>query len=316
MNSAPLLPFGERLAQAVRSKRNPVCVGIDPRFESLPEPIRTGLNPASYTDQAIAYAKFSQAIIDTVKDLVPTVKPQAAFFEALGPSGMSALKDVIAQASDCGLEVILDGKRNDIGTTAEAYAQAWLGRTQSPWGADSLTVSPYLGDDTLDPMIKVADARQAGLFVLVKTSNPGSAALQDLAISQQSTATRLVRDVVASWVEQASVRTAGPSGYGLVGAVVGATYPAQLVELRAAMPHAWLLVPGYGAQGGGAADTLGAFDSQGLGAVINNSRGIIFAHASKTYAERFTAAAWTEAVRAATLDMIAALRNETPASAL
>ncbi|MEZ6108026.1 MAG: orotidine-5'-phosphate decarboxylase [Pirellulaceae bacterium] len=313
-----LSSFADRLAHAVATKRNPVCVGLDPRWKSLPEPIRAGLNGDSWTDQAKAFARFSCAVIDAVADLVPVCKPQAAFFEALGPSGMSALKEVIDHATAAGLEVILDGKRNDIGTTAQAYAEAWLGREQSPWGADSLTVSPYLGDDTLEPMIQVATARQAGLWVLVKTSNPGSAALQDRStvLTETKEVGPLVREIVASWVERANVASLGACGFGAVGAVVGATYPQELVALRAAMPHAWLLVPGYGAQGGGAADTVGAFDSRGLGAVVNSSRGIIFAHSAPSYAERFSTAAWTDAVRAATLDMITAMRDETPAGNL
>ncbi len=307
---SPADSFGERLSAAVRRCRNPVCVGLDPRFESLPAPLRAGRDAASTVDRAAAFAEFSCRVIDAVRDLVPIVKPQAAFFEALGPAGMQALADVLAHARQAGLETILDGKRNDIGSTAEAYADAWIGRRGSAWGSDSLTVSPYLGDDTLLPFVRAAEARGGGIFVLVKTSNPGSAALQDRTTTVDGRVV-LIRDLVAQWVEGHAARTARPSGYGDVGAVVGATYPRELGELRRAMPHAWLLVPGYGAQGGGADDVAAGFDDRGLGAIVNNSRGILFAHAAPEYRERVTEAGWIEAVRMATEAMIAALRERT-----
>ena len=235
-----------------------------------------------------------------VAPLVGVVKPQAAFFEQLGPHGMMALGDVIRYAGEKNLLVVLDGKRNDIGSTATAYAQGFLGSGDaSPWGADALTVSPYLGDDSLTPFVDVAKERGAGIFVLVKTSNPGGKMLQDLAVDGQ-TLYRTVGDFVNALAEQ----TVGECGYGSIGAVVGATYPEQLAELRAAMPKTWFLVPGFGAQGATAADVAGAFDAQGLGAIVNNSRGIIFAHARKEYADRFAATQWQEAVEAATRDMI------------
>lgn len=303
--------FGDRLAAAVRRTGNPVCVGIDPRWDSLPLQVRATASlpddPAGRREvMAESYRRFGEAIIDAVADLVPLVKPQVAFFEAMGAPGMVALESVMNHARRRGLIVCLDGKRNDIGSTAEAYAAAWLGTEGSAWGADALTVSPYLGDDTLEPFTKACRERAAGIFVLVKTSNPGSAALQDRSL--QSLEGRgeghTVSEVVAGWVERLAVSSVGESGYGDVGAVVGATYPHQLVELRRKMPHAWLLVPGYGAQGGGAADVAAAFDGSGLGAVINNSRGIIFAHRSREYAAKFGEDRWTDAVREATVRMI------------
>ncbi len=304
-----MLSFADRLDAAVRRCRNPVLVGLDPRAESLP----AGILPdprqrASWAETAAAYGRFCRGVIDVVAPLVPAVKPQAAFFEQLGPAGMTVLADVIAYAQQNGLLVILDGKRNDIGSTATAYAQGMLGAGgQSPWGADALTVSPYLGDDSLQPFIDVALQRAAGVFVLVKTSNPGGKMLQDLVADGRP----LYRHV-AEYVERQAVATAGACGYGAVGAVVGATYPAQLAELRAAMPHTLFLVPGFGSQGGTARDVAAAFDAAGRGAVVNNSRGIIFAHALKPYSERFGAARWQEAVEAATRDMIEQLRAETP----
>lgn len=305
-----MLPFADRLDAAMRRCHNPVLVGLDPRAESLPE----GLLPpgASTSEKAAAYGCFCRGVIDVVAPLVPAVKPQAAFFEQLGPAGMSVLAEVIAYAEQHGLLVILDGKRNDIGSTASAYADGMLGSGgESVWGADAATVSPYLGDDSLRPFIDVAVKRRAGIFVLVKTSNPGGRMFQDLMADGKP----LYRHV-AAYVESQAVETIGTAGYGAVGAVVGATYPAQLAELRAAMPHSMLLVPGYGSQGGTARDVAAAFDAQGGGAIVNNSRGIIFAHAKKPYAERFGAARWQSAVEAATQDMIAQLRAETPAGRL
>jgi orotidine-5'-phosphate decarboxylase len=250
-------------------------------------------------------------VIDVVSRLVPAVKVQAAFFEELGPPGMAVMANVIVRAQAAGLLVIVDGKRNDIGNTAAAYARAYLGRGVSSWSADALTVSPYLGDDSLTPFVEVARERGAGLFVLVKTSNPGGRMLQDAVCDGAPLYRRL-----ADHVESLAADTAGSSGYGSIGAVVGATYPEQLVELRAVMPHTWFLVPGYGAQGGAARDVAPAFDSQGLGAIVNSSRGIIFAHARKDFAQRFPTADWQRAVEAATREMIEQLRADTPAGKL
>jgi orotidine-5'-phosphate decarboxylase len=301
--------FSDRLASAIRRCRNPVLVGLDPRAQQLP----AGLAPSgagSRADWAAAYARFCTLVVDVVASLVPAVKPQAACFEQLGAHGMQALAEVIAHARRRGLLVVVDGKRNDIGSTATAYADGFLG-SDSAWRADALTVSPYLGDDSLRPFVDVAQERGCGVFILVKTSNAGGGQFQDLVVDGLP----LYRHV-GRYVEGLSVETAASVGYGAVGAVVGATYPEQLAELRGEMPHAWLLVPGFGSQGGTARDVAGAFDPAGLGAVINNSRGIIFAHARPEFAQRFGAARWQEAVEAATHEMIEQLRAETTAGKL
>jgi len=285
---------------------NAVCVGLDPRWENLPESFRRG-SDQSFAACSSAYLQFCKAIVDVIAPLVPIVKLQAAFFEELGPHGMAAMAAIIAHAQACGLLVILDGKRNDIGSTAEAYARAYLGREQSAWKADALTVSPYLGDDSLTPFVEAARERGAGVFVLVKTSNPGGRFLQDFTCDGATIFRR-----VAAHVEQLAAASAGDCGYGAVGAVVGATYPQQLAELRTAMPHTWFLVPGYGSQGGTALDVAGAFDARGLGAVVNNSRGIIFAHERPEFSQRFGAARWQEAIDAATRQMIDELRSIVP----
>lgn len=299
--------FGDRLTAAIRRVGTPTLVGLDPRFNSLPEPLKSGRDSSNREDVAVAYEAFCKGVIDVVAPLVAVVKPQAAFFEQVGVPGMQALANTITYAREKGLLVILDGKRNDIGSTAAGYADAYLGE-QSAWQADALTVSPYLGSDSLTPFVNVANERGAGIFVLVKTSNPGGGLFQD-----RIDATCAMYEHVARHVESLNGLDEEDGGYGSIGAVVGATYPEQLAELRAVMPHAWILVPGYGAQGASAADVGGGFDADGLGAIVNSSRGIIFAHSKD---DRFGDDRWQEAVEAAALDMIADLRDTTPARAL
>jgi orotidine-5'-phosphate decarboxylase len=299
--------FGDRLAVAVRRTGNPVCVGLDPRWEQLPDTLTSSVDARDRAQRAAAYAQFCRGVVDVVGGLVPVVKPQTAFFEQLGPAGMQALREIILYARAAGLLVIIDAKRNDIGSTAEAYADGYLGGA-SAWGGDALTVSPYLGDDSLAPFVETTLQRSAGVFVLVKTSNPGGGQFQDLCCDN-----RPLYVHVAEYIERLAGRDVGASDYGSIGAVVGATYPRQLVNLRSVMPHAWFLVPGYGSQGATARDVAAAFDPQGLGAIVNNSRGIIFAQRRKEYADKFAGGRWQEAVEAATLEMITQLRAETPA---
>ena len=295
------MTFSQRLTVAIRLKKNPILVGLDPRLEAIPVSLRTGMTPY------VAFERFCCDVIDVVAPLVPAVKPQAAFFEQYGPDGMVALGSVIRYAREKGLLVIFDGKRNDIGSTAEAYAAGILGE-RSAWGADALTVSPYLGDDSILPFVRTATERHSGVFVLVKTSNPGGAMLQDLAVDGKTVCHR-----VAEYVQSLALKTKGADeSYGPVGAVVGATWPKQLAELRSKMPNAWFLVPGFGTQGGSAKDVAAAFDNDGLGAVVNNSRGIIFAHTTEPF-KKYGEANWQRAVEAATLDMVDQLRAETTA---
>ncbi len=308
--------FATRLHAAIQSKRTPALVGLDPRLDWIPPDVLAharDLHADPTAQAAAAFEEFCVRLIDVVAPLVPAVKPQAAFFEELGPDGCLALARVIRYARNAGLIVICDAKRGDIGTTAEAYARAFLAGSDpqaAPWHADALTVNPYLGRDTLEPFVKVATERGAGIYVLVKTSNPGSASFQD----RQADGQKIYRHV-AQVVEDLAVQTA-ESGYGCVGAVVGATYPQELAELRAAMPHVPLLVPGYGSQGGAAADVAAAFSPEGLGALINNSRGINFAYRAAPYAEQFGARQWEAATEAATRRMIADLAEFTSAGKL
>jgi len=285
------MSFSQLLSEAIRKKGNPVLVGLDPRFDSLPMSCRSD-------DVADSFERFCKSVIDVAAPLVPAVKPQAAFFEQYGPAGMTALRNVIRYARQKGLLVIFDGKRNDIGSTAEAYAAGILG-VESAWGADALTVSPYLGGDSIEPFVKIAVQRGAGVYVLVKTSNPGGKMFQDLVIDGKP-----MYRLVAEYVERLAQQTSGS-----VGAVVGATWTEQLAELRHVMPTAPFLVPGYGAQGGTAKDVAQTFHADGSGALINNSRGIIFAHLKEPFKSQFGESRWQDAVEAETKQMIEELRS-------
>lgn len=256
--------FADRLTAAVRQRGTPLCVGLDPRWDSLPAEIRTRHdrdNPAA------AFEEFCSRVLDIVAPLVPVVKPQAAFFEACGPEGFSALHRLMHKARALGLLTVLDGKRNDIASTATAYADAAF----RVWGADACTVNPYLGRDAVEPFLASARKADAGVFVLVRTSNPGAGLFQDLTIDGRPLYQH-VGDAVAGWARE-NVSTCG---LGDVGAVVGATYPAEMAVLRAQLPAVPFLVPGFGAQGGTADDAKPAFRPDGTGAIVNSSRGILF----------------------------------------
>ena len=304
--------FSDRLVAAIADRGTPACIGLDPKRDALPP----ALGAASITNPkelAALFTRFCCDVIDAVAPLVPIVKPQLACFEAIGPHGMAALADVIAHAHAKHLLVLADGKRSDIGSTAEAYADGWLA---GPWGADALTVNPYLGLDSIEPFVKVAAARNAGLFILVKTSNPGSKDFQDLESDG-----RTIYEHVAAGVEQLAIRTAssaavGHTAYGAVGAVVGATWPRQLDTLRAAMPHTWILVPGFGRQGGRAADVRSAFHPDGLGAIVVSARDVIYGHSRPEMNAGLTDGQWQTAVHRACRDMIDRLASETPAGKL
>jgi orotidine-5'-phosphate decarboxylase len=269
--------FADRLAAAVRAKGTALCVGLDPRWESLPQSVRDRHGAGSLEAVAAAVEEFCLRVLDIVAPLAPVVKPQSAFFELCGPPGMEALRRVLRRARDLGLVTILDAKRGDIASTAAAYADAAFGgltvagRSLPVWDADALTVNPYLGRDAVEPFLTSARRDGRGVFVLVRTSNGGAGLFQDLDCGGQPLYRRVAEEV-GRW----SRENVGASGYGDVGAVVGATHPAELRELRAALPDVWFLVPGYGAQGGTAADVRAALRPDGLGAVVNSSRGVTF----------------------------------------
>jgi len=297
--------FGDRLIAAIKTKRTPLVVGLDPRWDNLPEELK------SLGDRAEAFERFCKSIIDEVADKVPAVKPQSAFFEQLGPAGVAALGNVTAYAHSKGLLTIMDAKRGDIGSTAAAYAKAYLDRSDAgPWQCDSLTVNPYLGDDSLSPFCEVADQHGAGIFVLAKTSNPGTKSFQEKSIIGDD---QKLYELVADHIQSLAAAHVGESGYGNVGAVVGATWPEELVALRKRMPNAIFLIPGFGAQGGSAADVAGGLDENGLGGVINSSRGIIFAYQRPEFESIVN---WQDAVSLATDMAIGQIAAETTAAKL
>lgn len=271
----------DRLIERIAATGNPTVVGLDPMLEYIPSHLReeaTAAHGRTLEAAAAAVLRYNRQLIDAVCDLVPAVKPQAAYYEQFGWQGVRALSETIAYAKEKGLFVLLDGKRNDIGSTMAAYGRAYLGRVEVegesllPFGADALTVNGYLGTDTVEPLLELCRAGDKGLFILVKTSNPSSGELQDQMMDGLPVY-RHMGELCERWGESCP----GKYGYSAVGAVVGATYPVQLQELRAALPHTFFLVPGYGAQGGGAADVAPAFDERGLGAVVNSSRAILTA---------------------------------------
>ena len=272
-----MTPFPDRLADAVRKKGNVLCVGLDPRWDSLPETLRKRHGNESLDAIAAPVEEFCVRVLELVADRVPAVKPQSAFFEACGPAGMTALQAVIRRAKELGLIVILDSKRGDIASTAEAYADAALagvvvgGRRLPVWEADAVTVNPYLGRDAVEPFVASARRAGGGVFVLVRTSNAGAGLFQDR-VSEGRKLYQHVAAAVAEW----NASGLGSCGLGDVGAVVGATHPRELAELRAAHPALWILVPGYGAQGGRASDVAAAFRPDGLGSIVNSSRGVTF----------------------------------------
>jgi len=289
----------ETLGKKISQLKNPTVVGLDPIFESLPQFIKEQASTQyGNTLEAAAEAllNFNIGLIDALCDIVPAVKPQCAYYELCGWQGMRALSKTISYAKKKGMFVITDGKRNDIGSTMEAYAAAHLGQTEingellTPFGADALTVNGYLGTDGIKPLLKVCKQFDKSIFVLVKTSNPSSGELQDKLIDGKPIY-ELMGDMCEKWSNVLN-------GYGPVGAVVGATYPQQLELLRAQLPHTFFLVPGYGAQGGNAADVKFAFDKTGGGAVINSSRAIMYAYKKEGCDEHdYAGAARREAIR-------------------
>jgi orotidine-5'-phosphate decarboxylase len=267
--------FADRLEAAVRAKGTALCVGLDPRWDQLPSELTDRHGGETLDAVAAATEEFCLRVLDIVAPMVPVVKPQSAFFEACGPAGTATMQRVLRRARQLGLLTILDAKRNDIASTAEAYADAAfdgvaVGKRRLPvWDADALTVNAYLGRDAIEPFLKSARRDGRGLFVLVRTSNPGAGQFQDL-IANGKPLFHHVAAAVGEWTRE----NLGNCGLGDVGAVVGATHPTELATVRQLLPQAWLLVPGFGAQGATSADVIPAFRPDGLGAIVNSSRGI------------------------------------------
>lgn len=271
----------QKLVENIKAKGNPTVAGLDARLEYIPECLVEDIRKekgATLEAAAMAMLRFNKGLIDALYDIVPAIKPQAAYYELLGPDGASVLRDTISYAQEKGMYVIADIKRNDIGATASAYAEAYLGKS-NVWGeelpvynCESATVNAYLGTDGIEPFLKECRARERSIFVLVKTSNPSSGEFQNRDMEGKPLFVR-VAEKMNEWGQGLDT----PCGYNQVGAVVGATYPEEQKIVRSLIPKSYFLVPGYGAQGATAKDIANAFNDDGLGAIVNSSRGIMCA---------------------------------------
>lgn len=297
----------DRLIQKIKSTCNPTVVGLDPTLQMIPSFIKEEmLESYGKTPKAVAemFLKFNKEIIDSIYDLIPAVKPQIAMYEQYGLDGLNAYLKTIEYAKSKGLIVIGDIKRGDIASTAAAYAGHIAGveiegKRYYLWKEDAVTLNPYMGFDGISPFLEACNKYDRGVFVLVKTSNPSGVELQDLLVDGIPVYDKAA-DLVSKWGEMAM----GNSGYSKVGAVVGATYKEQGIELRKRMPHTFFLVPGYGAQGGKGEDLKGYFDKEGMGIIVNSSRGIIAAYQKdKESSEREFAQAARKAVLAMREDL-------------
>lgn len=295
-----------KLVDKIKKQNAPVVVGLDPMMKFVPKHLQdAAFKEYGETLEGAAEAiwKFNKAIIDNIYDIVPAVKPQVAMYEQFGIPGMIAFKKTVDYCHEKDMVVIGDVKRGDIGSTSEAYAVAHLGKVKvgnkeiAAFDEDFATVNPYLGSDGINPFLKVCKEEKKGIFILVKTSNPSSGEFQDRLIDG-----RPLYEHVGEKVNEWAMQCMGDD-YSYVGAVVGATYPEMGKVLRKVMPKSFILVPGYGAQGGKAEDLVHFFNEDGLGAIVNSSRGIIAAYAKEEYA-KFGEANFADASRQATIDMI------------
>lgn len=291
------------LIEKIKETNNPTVMGLDPRYEMLPECIKNkyGKDVKSVCEGILEYNK---NLIDNTYDIIPAVKPQIAFYEMFGIEGMKCFKETCKYAKEKGMIVIADIKRGDIGTTAAGYSNAYLGRTlvgdseESFYDIDWVTVNPYLGIDGVKPFIEDCIKYNKGIFVLVKTSNKSSGELQDLKLEDGKTVYEKVAELVNSWGEE----LIGEHGYSSVASVVGATYPIQIKKLREIMPNSYFLIPGYGAQGGKAEDIALGFEN-GLGGIVNASRSLMCAFKSDRWNDKFSDEEYAKATRAEALRM-------------
>lgn len=286
----------DALIERIVGMKNPTCVGLDTSFDYLPDEMRAGVK--GFAGAAERIFDFNKTLIDRLYDVVPSVKVQIAYYEMYGAPGLKAFEETLRYAAEKGLIVIADAKRNDIGSTAACYSSAFLGETDvegnafRAFPADFLTVNAYLGTDGIAPFVGDCKKRDRGIFVLVKTSNPSSGELQNKLLADGMPVYEYMGALVEKWGEG----TEGKYGYSAVGAVVGATHPEEAARLRKLLPHAFFLIPGYGAQGGNAQMLKCCFGADGLGGVVNNSRGILCAY-------RKRGGTYYDAARAAALDM-------------
>ncbi len=306
--------FSDRLVESIRRTGNPCVVGLDPRIDLMPAFVKAGRGQPTREVVRAVIRDFHEVVLDAVSDLVPAVKPQLAFFEQYGSAGIEAFEDTVQAARQRGLLVIADGKRNDIASTAEAYAAAFLGETdvlgkkQKGFDADAMTVTPYLGRDSLLPLAEVCEREGKGMFVVLKTSNEGSRDYQDQVL--QATG-RSLYESVAAMVNELGKPLMGGSDYSSVGAVVGATFPDDARRLRSLMPQAFILVTGYGAQGASGRNAAICFNADGLGAIVSSSRAITYAYAD----EDVDSGSFAKCVRENMLRMIDDIMNAVTAAA-
>lgn len=292
------------LIEKIKETGNPTVMGLDPRYEMIPKCV-TEKYPQTLEGAAQAIVEYNKALIDATHDIIPAVKPQIAFYEMFGIPGMQAFKETCEYAKQKGMIVIADIKRGDIGSTAQGYSNAYLGKTkigdieQSIYDIDFVTVNPYMGTDCVKPFIEDCKKYNKGLFILVKTSNPSSGELQDLKLEDGEEVYTRVAKLVEKWGEELR----GTYNYSSIAAVVGATYPEQLKQIRETAPNTYFLIPGYGAQGGKASDIAYGFDGNGLGGIVNASRSLMCAYKSDRWKEQFEEKDYAQATRAEAIRM-------------
>lgn len=294
----------DRLIDKIKETNNPTVMGLDPRYDMLPKCV-TDKYSKDLEGVSKAIVEYNKALIDATCDIIPAIKPQIAFYEMFGIPGMNAFFETCKYAKEKGMLVIADIKRGDIGSTAQGYSNAYLGKTkmgdiEEPiFDVDFVTVNPYMGTDCVKPFIDDCKKYDKGMFILVKTSNPSSGELQDVKLEDGKEVYKKVAELVENWGKD----LIGKYNYSSVAAVVGATYPKQLEELRNLAPHTYFLIPGYGAQGGKADDIALGFDNNGLGGIVNASRSLMCAYKSDLWKDKFKEEEYAMATRAEAIRM-------------
>lgn len=301
----------DKLIDKIKETNNPTVMGLDPRYEMLPHCV-TEKYTQDLEGVSQAILEYNKALIDATYDIIPAIKPQIAFYEMFGIPGMKAFEETCRYAKEKGMIVIADIKRGDIGSTARGYSNAYLGKTkigdkeESIFDVDFVTINPYMGTDCVKPFIEDCKKYNKGLFILVKTSNPSSGELQDLKFENGEEVYTKVAKLVESWGEELR----GEYGYSSISAVVGATYPEQLKQLRKEAPHTYFLIPGYGAQGGKTSDIALGFDENGVGGIVNASRSLMCAYKAEQWKDQFKEKDYAKATRAEAIRMKEELKAE------
>ena len=300
----------DRLIEKIKQMNNPTVIGVDTRYELVPDCVKNKYSK-DINGMCKAMLEYSKALIDATYDIIPAVKLQSAYFEMYGIEGIKLYKEMIDYCKSKEMLVMADVKRGDIGSTSSGYSRAYLGKNlinekeESIFDVDFATVNPYMGSDCVNPFVEDCKKYDKGIFVLVKTSNKSSGEIQDLKTEEGEEVYKKVARLVNSWGEE----LIGENGYSNVSAVVGATYPKQLEELREIMPHAYFLIPGYGAQGGKAEDIALGFDKNGLGGIVNATRSLMCAYKSERWQNEFSEEDYAKATRAEAIRMRDELMN-------